>query len=75
MRLNLFRSTPPAESKVPVARRMRELELVTARLVRAGFAGQYHSAIHGRGVEFSQVREYQPGDDILRQVLASVPVP
>lgn len=43
---------------------MRELELVTARLVRAGFAGQYHSAIHGRGVEFSQVREYQPGDDI-----------
>ena len=43
---------------------MRELEIVTARLVRAGFAGQYHSAIHGRGVEFSQVREYQPGDDI-----------
>ncbi len=64
MRLNLFRSTPPAELKVPVARRMRELEIVTARLVRAGFAGQYHSAIHGRGVEFSQVREYQPGDDI-----------
>ncbi len=64
MRLNLFRSTPPAEWKVPVARRMRELEIVTARLVRAGFAGQYHSAIHGRGVEFSQVREYQPGDDI-----------
>lgn len=49
---------------MPVARRMRELEIVTARLVRAGFAGQYHSAIHGRGVEFSQVREYQPGDDI-----------
>lgn len=64
MRLNVFRSTPPAESNVPVARRMRELEVVTARLVRAGFAGQYHSAIHGRGVEFSQVREYQPGDDI-----------
>jgi len=64
VRLNFFRSTPPVEWKVPVGRRMRELELVTARLVRAGFAGQYHSAIHGRGVEFSQVREYQPGDDI-----------
>jgi uncharacterized protein (DUF58 family) len=33
-------------------------------LIRAGFAGDYHSAFHGRGIEFSQVREYLPGDDI-----------
>jgi len=33
-------------------------------MIRAGFAGDYHSAFHGRGIEFSQVREYQPGDDI-----------
>jgi uncharacterized protein (DUF58 family) len=48
----------------PLAGRVRDLELVSARLIRAGFAGDYHSAFHGRGIEFSQVREYQPGDDI-----------
>jgi len=41
-----------------------QLEILSARLIRAGFAGDYHSAFHGRGIEFSQVREYQPGDDI-----------
>jgi uncharacterized protein (DUF58 family) len=50
--------------QVPVARRVRDLEVISARLIRAGFAGDYHSAFHGRGIEFSQVREYQPGDDI-----------
>lgn len=49
---------------MPVARRVRDLEIVSARLIRLGFAGDYHSAFHGRGIEFSQVREYQPGDDI-----------
>jgi len=43
---------------------VRELEILSARMIRAGFAGDYHSAFHGRGIEFSQVREYQPGDDI-----------
>lgn len=33
-------------------------------MIRAGFAGDYHSAFHGRGIEFSQVREYIPGDDV-----------
>lgn len=47
-----------------LARRVRDLELVTARLVRTGFAGQYSAAFHGHGIEFAQVREYQPGDDI-----------
>ena len=59
----MFRAKPP-QFKVPVARRVRDLEVVSARLIRAGFAGDYHSAFHGRGIEFSQVREYQPGDDI-----------
>jgi uncharacterized protein (DUF58 family) len=43
---------------------VRDLEILSARLIRAGFAGDYHSAFHGRGIEFSQVREYQPGDDV-----------
>ena len=59
----LFRPKPP-QIREPVARRVRELEVLSARMIRAGFAGDYHSAFHGRGIEFSQVREYQPGDDI-----------
>ncbi len=54
----------PPQFREPVARRVRDLEILSARLIRAGFAGDYHSAFHGRGLEFSQVREYQPGDDI-----------
>lgn len=60
----LFRRRPPKPPTPPDARRLRELEIITARLIRAGFAGDYHSAFHGHGIEFSQVREYQPGDDI-----------
>jgi uncharacterized protein (DUF58 family) len=59
----MFRRKPP-EYRAPLTRRVNDLEIVSARLIRAGFAGDYHSAFHGRGIEFSQVREYQPGDDI-----------
>src|SRR5437016_3311642 len=58
-----FRPRKP-RFRVPLTRRVRDLEILSARLIRAGFAGDYHSAFHGRGIEFSQVREYQPGDDI-----------
>src|SRR5437764_7780394 len=58
-----FRRRPP-RFRVPLTRRVAELEIVSSRLIRAGFAGDYHSAFHGRGIEFSQVREYLPGDDI-----------
>src|SRR5687768_9624111 len=53
-----------ADLRTPVIRRVRDLEFMSARLIRAGFAGDYHSAFHGRGIEFAQVREYMPGDDI-----------
>jgi len=59
----MFRSKPP-QFRVPVPKRVRDLEILSSRLIRAGFAGDYHSAFHGRGIEFSQVREYQPGDDV-----------
>src|SRR5688500_20169467 len=62
--LSLFRPKPPEKRPAPIPRRIRELEIVTARLIRAGFAGQYHAAFHGRGSEFAQVREDMPGDDI-----------
>src|ERR1051325_7780753 len=59
----MFKRKPP-QLRGPLARRVLDLEIVSARLIPAGFAGDYHSAFPGRGIEFSQVREYQPGDDI-----------
>jgi uncharacterized protein (DUF58 family) len=59
----MFSPIPP-QHRDPLSRRVAQLEVLSARLIRAGFAGDYHSAFHGRGIEFAQVREYQPGDDI-----------
>ena len=47
-----------------VMREVRRLEITTRHLVRDIVAGEYSSAFRGRGVEFSEVREYQAGDDI-----------
>ncbi|MDQ3284097.1 MAG: DUF58 domain-containing protein [Acidobacteriota bacterium] len=58
-----FKQKAP-QYRAPLVRRVRDLELLSARLIRAGFAGDYHSAFHGHGIEFAQVREYMPGDDI-----------
>ncbi|MBE9582448.1 MAG: DUF58 domain-containing protein [Proteobacteria bacterium] len=45
-------------------RKIQRFHFQTKRLANDLFAGQYESAFRGRGVEFSEVREYQPGDDI-----------
>lgn len=45
-------------------RRVRQIEIKTRKLTDNIFAGEYHSAFKGRGMSFSEVREYQPGDDI-----------
>jgi uncharacterized protein (DUF58 family) len=47
-----------------VMQEVRRIEITTRHLVRDIVAGEYSSAFRGRGVEFSEVREYQPGDDI-----------
>ncbi len=44
-------------------KRVRKIEIKTRGLTRQIFAGEYHSAFKGRGVTFSEVREYQYGDD------------
>ncbi len=44
--------------------KVRRLRVLSLRLVDELFAGEYHSAFRGRGVEFAEVREYQPGDDV-----------
>lgn len=45
-------------------KRIRRIEIRTSHSVNDLFAGQYHSAFKGRGMEFQEVREYQPGDEI-----------
>lgn len=50
----------PAE----LARQVRLLEISTRHNVTEVFAGEYTSAFKGRGMEFAEVREYQPGDDV-----------
>jgi uncharacterized protein (DUF58 family) len=45
-------------------KRIRQLELRTRRLVDESLAGQYHSAFKGQGMDFDEVREYQPGDEV-----------
>lgn len=47
-----------------VFRRVRRIEIVTRRLVNDVFSGEYHSVFKGQGIEFDEVREYQPGDDV-----------
>ena len=50
----------PAE----LMRKVRRIEIATNRLVDQGVAGDYHSVFKGRGMEFAEVRPYQPGDDV-----------
>jgi uncharacterized protein (DUF58 family) len=45
-------------------KKVRKIELKTKGISNHIFAGEYHTAFKGRGMVFSEVREYQPGDDI-----------
>jgi len=45
-------------------RKVRRIEIATNRLVDQGVAGDYHSVFKGLGMEFAEVRPYQPGDDV-----------
>jgi uncharacterized protein (DUF58 family) len=47
-----------------LAHKVRLLEIQTRHLVNDIFSGEYESVFKGRGVEFAEVREYQPGDDV-----------
>ena len=43
---------------------VRRIEITTRQLVEDGLAGEYHSVFKGRGMEFDEVRQYIPGDDV-----------
>ena len=45
-------------------KKVRQIQIRTRRTVNDVLAGQYHSAFRGRGMEFEEVREYQPGDEV-----------
>jgi uncharacterized protein (DUF58 family) len=68
---DLFRRpapAPPPHPTVPssaeLLRKVKRIEITTRRLVEQGVGGEYHSVFKGRGVEFAEVRPYQPGDDV-----------
>ncbi|MBW7995293.1 MAG: DUF58 domain-containing protein [Candidatus Glassbacteria bacterium] len=47
-----------------VISKVKQIEIVTRNIVEDVFSGEYHSIFKGLGMEFSEVREYQPGDDV-----------
>ena len=47
-----------------ILKKVKRIEISTRGLVNDVFSGEYHSVFRGRGMEFAEVREYQPGDDI-----------
>jgi len=47
-----------------ILKRVQRIQIVANRTVNDLFAGQYKSVFRGRGMEFDEVREYQPGDDV-----------
>ena len=53
-----------ATSTKTILNKMRRLEIRTRRLVSDGLAGEYHSVFKGRGMDFDEVREYVPGDEV-----------
>jgi len=70
----LRRRKPPASAPVKrsasgnlpadLMSKVRRIEIATNRLVDQGVAGDYHSVFKGLGMEFAEVRPYQPGDDV-----------
>jgi uncharacterized protein (DUF58 family) len=63
-----LRPTTPAAATADGAReilaKVRHIEIRTNRLAQETFAGQYHSVFKGRGMDFEEVREYVPGDEV-----------
>ena len=47
-----------------LVKKLRKIEIHTSRLANDQLAGSYHSVFKGRGMAFSEVRQYQPGDDV-----------
>jgi uncharacterized protein (DUF58 family) len=57
------REVSPERTREILAK-VRQIEIRTSRLAQETFAGQYHSVFKGRGMDFEEVREYVPGDEV-----------
>ena len=57
-------STPVEQTVAEIVQKVRRIQIVANRAVNDLFAGEYHSVFRGRGMEFDEVREYQPGDEV-----------
>src|SRR5579871_736993 len=53
----------PQQTK-DILKKVRQIEIRTRRLVEATMGGEYHSVFKGRGMDFDEVREYVPGDEV-----------
>ena len=53
-----------SEQTREILRKVRHIEIRTKRLVNDSLAGEYHSVFKGRGMNFDEVREYVPGDEV-----------
>ncbi len=62
--LRSARDDEHARTTSEILKKIRALEIKTRGLVETAFAGDYHSVFKGRGMNFEDVREYQPGDEI-----------
>lgn len=47
-----------------IVKKIKQVEIRTRKMVNTTFAGEYHSVFKGQGISFSEIREYQPGDDV-----------
>jgi uncharacterized protein (DUF58 family) len=52
------------EQAKEILKKVRQVEIRTSRLVNDSLAGEYHSVFKGRGMDFDEVREYVPGDEV-----------
>jgi len=66
---DLQTNTGDDSNQIPreLLKKVKQIEISTRNVVNEVFSGEYHSVFKGRGMEFSEVREYQPGDDV-RQI-------
>src|SRR5215475_6497877 len=62
--LRSARDDERAKTTTEILKKIRALEIKTRGLVETAIAGDYHSVFKGRGMNFEDVREYQPGDEI-----------
>ena len=64
----LIPPAPPESSRAPtlddIRQQVRQVELQARRALREALAGEYRSALRGRGLEFAELQPYRPGDDV-----------